>query len=412
MTGSPPAGHTAPRSALRRAWPYAVVLMTGAVLWFLVWGFRLPELSAEVDDDVVGLTGALMLIDLLAGAASVLVLPLRRRAPLAAAIPATVMTTVSSAALAAAVLAVVRAARAGIGRGGLAVLGAVWTAAVFGNEALAAPAVGTVSGPVEVGVLGLVALLFYLILVGIGRYRRSRAEALELLRERAEHAEQRRERAVRDAREAERLRIAREMHDVLAHRMSLVSMHAGALTYREDLPREAVARAAHVIQDTTGVALRELRELLGVLREEGEDDAARPRAPQPTLERLPALLAEARASGTPVAVRFEGIEAEEESPRVEGLEASRSRTAYRIAQEALTNVRKHAPGQRLDLRIARGEGRLTVEARNRLPPAPPAAPSSGMGLVGLAERVRLAGGDAASECGVEQFVLRAWVPWT
>ena len=217
---------------------------------------------------------------------------------------------------------------------------------------------------------------------------------------------------MRAAREAERLRIAREMHDVLAHRMSLVSMHAGALAYREDLPREAVVRAAHVIQDTTGVALRELRELLGVLREEGEDDDAQLRAPQPTLERLPALLAEARASGTPVAVRFEGIDAEEESPRVEGLEASRSRTVYRIVQEALTNARKHAPGQRLDLRIARGEGRLSIEARNRLPLAPPAAPSSGMGLVGLAERVRLAGRDPVFERDAERFALRAWVPWT
>ncbi|WP_448630899.1 sensor histidine kinase [Cellulomonas soli] len=195
------------------------------------------------------------------------------------------------------------------------------------------------------------------------------------------------------ARLTERSRIAREMHDVLAHRISLVAMHAGALAYRTDLTREETAEAATVVRDNAHRALTELRQVLGVLRD--PEAGHEPDRPQPTLCDLLELLAEFRATGARLQVE-DGVGA-----RAAQLPAPVGRNAYRIVQEALTNVRKHAPGRPAVLRLTGAPGdRLVIEVSNPLPVTDladagadraPAVPGAGMGLTGLVERARLAG---------------------
>lgn len=407
MTDPPHTVRAAPSRALRRMWPYAVVILTGAVLWIFVWGTHLQSVPDSASDATVVLTGTLMLLDVILGIIAVSILPLRHRAPLAIAILIAAMLTLSASASGVAVLAVVHIAIVGT-RLGLIIVGGVWTLALLGNDALIASALGTGTNTTETAVSTAAGLLLYVVLVAIGRYRRARSETLRLLRERADNAEREREREVKAAKESERVRIAREMHDVLAHRISLVSMHAGALTYREDLPREKVTEAAQVIQQSAALALKELRELLGVLRDTQHDE---PHMPQPTLAQLAVLLAESRAAGSVIDLQITGIDAPDEQPRTEGLDPLRSRTAYRIVQEALTNARKHAPGQPVHLRIGRENDRLMIETRNRIPLDSQPTVLSGMGLVGLTERVHLAGGTLTSGPAAGEFVLTAWIPW-
>ena len=242
-----------------------------------------------------------------------------------------------------------------------------------------------------------VGLLLTGIVIGWGLFVRARRELVHALRERAEHAEV-------ETRAAERQRIAREMHDVLAHRLSLLSVHAGALEFHPDAPAEEVAEAAGVIRESARSALEELRDVIGVLREEGSEDPTQP--PQPTLADLPALVAESRAAGMRLSAR---IELGDATPL-----AAVGRTAYRIAQEGLTNARKHAPGAAVTLTVRAPGGGLEVEVRSLAPVAVAAGaslPGAGTGLVGLTERVSLAGGEL--EHGVDPdgaFVLRARLP--
>ncbi|CAM5348021.1 two-component sensor histidine kinase [Streptomyces parvulus] len=241
--------------------------------------------------------------------------------------------------------------------------------------------------------------------VGWGMLARSKRQLMLSLRDRARRAETearlRAEQAQRLAREA----IAREMHDVLAHRLTLLSVHAGALEFRPDAPREEVVRAAGVIRESAHEALQDLREIIGVLRS-AESDDARGR-PQPTLAALDALVTESREAGMKVTL----------AGRVDdpaAVPASVGRTAYRIAQEALTNARKHAPGTEVTVSVggAPGDG-LAISVRNA--PADgevPHVPGSGQGLIGLTERAVLAGGTlehgATPEGG---FEVRARLPW-
>jgi signal transduction histidine kinase len=235
------------------------------------------------------------------------------------------------------------------------------------------------------------------VVLGWGLFVRARRELVRALRERAAHAEV-------ETRAAERRRIAREMHDVLAHRLSLLSVHAGALEFHPDAPAAEVAEAAGVIRESAKAALEELRDVIGVLREEGGADPTE--RPQPTLADLAALVEESRAAGMRLTARIDlGDEA---TPAAAG------RTAYRIAQEGLTNARKHAPGAAVTLTVEAGDGGLEVEVRSLAAVAVAAEtslPGAGTGLVGLTERVSLAGGRL--EAGVDPagaFVLRARLP--
>ena len=146
----------------------------------------------------------------------------------------------------------------------------------------------------EIVKLGFPAFLVTVIAFGWGLYRACPPGAVASLRERAERLAADQQRSAEQAREAERRRIAGEMHDVLAHRLSLLSVHAGALHSRLDAPPGEIAGAAAVIRASASAALGELRQVITVLREDS-DAAAGP--PQPELAHLPALLEESRAAG-------------------------------------------------------------------------------------------------------------------
>jgi signal transduction histidine kinase len=240
-------------------------------------------------------------------------------------------------------------------------------------------------------------LLMAGVALGWGLFVRARRALVRSLREQAGHAAD-------EAREAERRRIAREMHDVLAHRLSLLAVHANALEFRPDASPEEVAEAAGVIGGSARAALDELRGVIGVLREDGSETLTEP--PQPTIADLDALVAESRAAGMRLTAR---IELGDAAPT-----AAVGRTAYRIAQEGLTNARKHAPGAAVTLTVEAPDGDLQVEVRSLAPVAVPAAsplPGAGTGLIGLAERVTLAGGELESGVDPEgAFVLRARLP--
>jgi signal transduction histidine kinase len=261
------------------------------------------------------------------------------------------------------------------------------------------------------------------ITVALGMALRSRRRMVASLRERAARAETDAAIRAERLRALERERIAREMHDVLAHRLSMVSLHAGALEIRPDLPTEDVVRTAGTIRASAHKALEDLREILGILRA-GADDGNLPQ--QAGLADLDELIAERRFAGTPVEVDNR-LPATPAPPAV-------GRTVYRIVQEGLTNAHKHAPGAQVHLQLdlspvgdqlggARGwrsplAGKaLHVRLRNRLASVPgPAIPGAHSGLAGLAERVSLVGGRLEHGArrgtnGEITFLLEAWLLW-
>ena len=251
----------------------------------------------------------------------------------------------------------------------------------------------------------VLALAAHAALVAWGALTRARRALVASLRERARRAEAEQAQRVAAARTHERTLIAREMHDVLAHRLSLLAASAGALEYRPDAPPERIARAAGVVRAGAHQALEELREVIGVLRADGTDPAAD--RPQPVLTDLPALLAESRDAGTEVRLA-DRVADPAAAPDTAG------RTAYRIVQEGLTNARKHAPGHPVHVLLDGGPGDgLLIELRNPLPDRPPdAPPGSGTGLVGLAERAQLAGGRLGHVVTPDgEFRLHAALPW-
>ncbi|MFB7506576.1 sensor histidine kinase [Streptomyces broussonetiae] len=254
---------------------------------------------------------------------------------------------------------------------------------------------------------GLVfALLLTVAVIGWGMFVRSKRLLMLSLRDRAHRAETEARLRAEQAQRLAREDIAREMHDVLAHRLTLLSVHAGALEFRPDAPREEVVRAAGVIRESAHEALQDLREIIGVLRTGGSDDAAGGR-PQPTLAVLDQLVGECREAGMKIVLDHRVADPA-------AVPASVGRTAYRIAQEALTNARKHAPGAEVALRLAGAPGDgLTITVTNPPPKAEaPPVPGSGQGLIGLRERATLAGGrlehGATADGG---FEIRAWLPW-
>jgi signal transduction histidine kinase len=200
-----------------------------------------------------------------------------------------------------------------------------------------------------------------------------------------------------EARHSERERIARELHDVLAHRLSLLAVYAGALQVRKTAPPEE-REAAEVIRQGAFAALEELRQVIWIAR---DPSAAELDAPQPTLADLPALLEESRRAGTEVVV--EG--------GLDGVPDSVGRHVYRVVQEGLTNARKHAPGQTVHLRLS-GGGAVEVELSHAYAlGADAVVPGAGAGLAGLRERVTLLGGRLSFEgTGTGRFRLHAWIP--
>ncbi len=247
-----------------------------------------------------------------------------------------------------------------------------------------------------------------------GAYVGSRRALLATLRERAERAEAEQLMRSHQARLAERSRIAQEMHDVLAHKISLVTLQAGGLEVNPGAGPEEVERVAGLIRTTARQALEDLRGVLGVLR--GVDAAAAGAlggpadlTPQPGLDDVRALVEASRSAGVPVHLDWD-VPGGVPVPELVG------RTAFRVLQEALTNVHKHAHGVSATVLVRGRPGeRLDIEVTNPRPvgtTVEPLLPGTGTGLEGLAERVRLAGGQVESGFTPTGFRVRAWLPWS
>jgi len=236
--------------------------------------------------------------------------------------------------------------------------------------------------------------------LGWGRYARERQALIHHLDERANRAESEQAARVVQARRDERDRIAREMHDVLAHRLSMISLQAGALELHPELSAE-LHQAAGSIQSGAHDAMEELRAVIGVLRHE---TATEPEPPQPGLAEGHDLVADARRCGSEVCF-------DDRLARTSAPPGATGRVAYRVVQEALTNARKHAPGAPVELVLAGAPGDgLCIVVSN---PAGGArrTPGSGLGLVGVAERVELAGGRLVHGTAGGRFRLEVRLPW-
>lgn len=335
-------------------------------------------------------SGDLTAYDLVAGLAGCALMPLVARRPVAGTLAAVAVAALSPLGTPPAVLGVLQVARSRPVSHAVAV--AVAGIAAHGFRGLWRPTDG-----LPYGWWLVLAVVAHVAVVGLGALAAGRDAVLTALRERALRAEAEQGRHVAEARAAERAAIAREMHDVLAHRLSLLATYAGALEYRPDAPPERLADAAGVVRAGAHQALDELREVIGLL-----NDDAGTQPPVPALADLPSLLEETRAVGTPVRVTGE----------VGAVPGVAGRTAYRVVQEALTNARKHAPGQPVRITLSGVAGtELEIAVTNPLGAAGAPPPGAGRGLVGLTERVRLAGGRLDHQRSGGEFRLRARLPW-
>ena len=376
-------------------------------------------------------------LELAFGALACAALLLRRRWPVALAVALTPMLMLSPLAMGATAVALYAVATV-----------ASWrvTAAVATGHALLVTAVFGLLTPDRQtfwqGVLVVLALDAALIASGLTV--RSRRLLVHSLAGRAREAEERHRLRIEEARHTERERIAREMHDALAHRISLLAVHAGALAVRRSAPA-AEQQAAEVIRRCAHQALEDLREVIGMLRDPAEraglapdgpdaaglgpagtDRAGTDRAdpqqsdadrPQPTLAALPDLIDQSRQAGTLVTF-------ETDLPEPGSVPTGIGRHVYRIVQEGLTNARKHAPDAPVRVTVLRvPQDGLAVEITNPTagPDRPPTAgrlpgagqlPGAGSGLIGLRERATLAGGQIEhGPADGDEFRLRAWLPW-
>ena len=249
---------------------------------------------------------------------------------------------------------------------------------------------GFVAGFVVFGVTGnprsfaiTVPSLFFVAAWLIGDYLRTRRAYVAQLEERAARLERERDQDRRLAADEERTRIARELHDVVAHDVSVIAIQAGAARAVQASKPEAAAQALGLIETTARETLIELNRLLGVLR--GGNGATPDRSPQPGIGQLAGLVEELRAAGLEVDARVEG--------KAEPLPPALDLSAYRILQEATTNVLKHARARRVDIRVRYSQTMLALDVRDDgAGDGSDPASSSGHGLIGMRERVALFGG--------------------
>ena len=249
---------------------------------------------------------------------------------------------------------------------------------------------------VELGYVAIVLVVIWALGVTVAS-RQAYAEQLEVRTaelERAQHALA--DRAVAD----ERARIARELHDVVAHAMSLITVQAGVGAHLVDTTPAKAADALRIIEHTGRQAMSEMRRMLTVLRAPG---ATSDRGdPQPGLGSLPDLIAATRAGGVAVQLTVEG------TPRA--LPPGLDLAAYRIVQEALTNVRRHAPGTTARVTVGHRADAVTIEVRN--PVQQPVDVRPGQGLRGMAERAALYDGTFGAGAHDGEFVVIAHLPAT
>jgi signal transduction histidine kinase len=356
-------------------------------------------LSVAIDDAANRMTSRQVAVDVTLGAICCLSLWWRRRWPFGVALLCVVFGAYSTSGttaglLALSSLALYRHVRPALLVGALLVPSAVACSIWLGRANTWSVILPTVA-------LALAAIAW-------GLFVRARRQLLATLRDRALRAEADQQIRAERARLAERARIAREMHDVLAHRISLVALHAGGLEVARDLSPAQVRDSAALLRSTAHQALEELRDVIGVLRDESGQSSVST-VPQPTLADIPRLVEETRRSGAKIDFEMH-VDSSATAPGPLG------RDAYRIVQEALTNISKHARGTLAHVRVAGAPDQgLRVSVRN--PPAVgtydrPTPPGSGTGLLGLHERVTLASGvlvHGPDESG--DFVVEADLPW-
>ncbi|MFI7633992.1 sensor histidine kinase [Nonomuraea sp. NPDC049400] len=231
----------------------------------------------------------------------------------------------------------------------------------------------------------------------VARHRQAYVEQAE---QRAAEAERTREEVARRRAGEERLRIARELHDSLTHSISIIKVQAGVAVHLARKRGEEVPAALLAIQEASGDAMRELRATLEVLR---DSDDGEPQASG--LDRLDDLVERARSTGLPAMVTISGAR-RELPPEVD-------RAAYRIVQEALTNVSRHAGGAAASVRIDYGGDELVVQVDDDGRASRDAPPVPGVGLLGMRERVTALGGRLLAEPRPEGgFTVRAELPLT
>ncbi|GAA3211265.1 sensor histidine kinase [Nonomuraea helvata] len=357
-----------------------VMALAGAAA--VIWGDLAP-----------GVPGWYLAVDVVGGALACAGLWLCRRWPVAAGLGVIALSVPAAAASVAAGIATLIAA---VYRRppAAAVVGAAWVAATLVRFALRPP------GLAPYLVWALVAVLIGGALTGWGMLARTRRELMLSLAERARRAEAEQRLRAEEARRAERLGLAREMHDVLAHRLSLLAVHAGALEFNAEATPGEVAEAAGVIRSNAHQALEELRTVVSVLRDGSSAEPAEPH------QGLAPLVEESRQAGMRVELHDHGV-------RLAGLPEATGRTAYRVVQEGLTNARKHAPGEPVTVHLSgTAGGELTIEVRNPLGAAVGlGSTGAGAGLAGLEERVSLVGGRLEHGRSGDGFRLLARLPW-
>ncbi|MGW1408881.1 sensor histidine kinase [Streptomyces sp. NPDC002403] len=257
-----------------------------------------------------------------------------------------------------------------------------WTSAVVSASVLASTAaMFTPQTWLEPDTVAMVAWTALPAAIGDGvRSRRAYVVAVE---ERAEHAEHTREQEARQRVAAERVRIARELHDIVAHHIALINAQAGVAVHLVDQRPEQILTALEDIRDTSRSALDELRVTVGLLRQ--SDDPVAPRDPMPGLAQVPALLTSFERAGLAVSHTRCGD--------TEPLDPAVDLAAYRIVQESLTNVRKHAGADHARLCLHYHQERLTITVEDDGSAGPHRSdPGAGHGLIGMRERAATIGG--------------------
>ncbi len=401
--------------------------LLGLVVLAAVWSLTYPEPSAIPDYDV-GRVGAAMLADVALGAVGCALLPIVLRGPRPSRPQpqprSTTLVTPSRAThglrsewLASLAIIAATAVSTTAAPAFLVALGAVasWrrtrelavACLVAAGSFVAAEAVNP---QVAVGLPALLGAALALIAtpVVIGLYLGSRRALLDSYRREAEGARREAEGARREAeallaqaRYAERTRIAREMHDTLSQRLALISLHAGALSYRADADPSQVADGARLIQQTAQTASEDLHALLTLLREDSHDASL-----DPTLHDLETLLERARRGGVHVTLDVDG----DLRARWADLGGRGSRALACVVAEGLANTLKHAPGRPVTVAFAEADGGLRLTLTNALDETVTPLPG-GFGLVGLRERLAVAGGRLDATRDATGFRLTAWVPW-
>lgn len=395
---------TAPTRARRVGREIAAIVsvgLAGALIFIINFGL---SVDSGADDTTLRFAG-IFFLDLLLGLLAVGLVPLRRYVPLTTAILLAVAAALSSFAVPAALLALVSLATHRRTRD-IVIATAVWLVSGAAAALLGLDLIGAPLAPVDLAITLAVTALLLAVAIAIGVSIGSRRALVASLQERAILVEEEQRLREDAARDHERARIAREMHDSLAHRLSLTAMHASALRYRDDLDADERAAVVETVHDNARASLGELRDILAVVRAPGSAESDHP---QPTLDDLEALIATVTAA-TSVDTRI-AVDTASLSPTV-------SRHAYRIVQECLTNARRHAPGAPVTLTVAGTVGdRLALTVRNPLPadaqtPTHAQAPTPGFGLIGIDERVRAVQGTLDITPGPDEFRVEVSLPWS